>query len=168
MTTKAGVSDPSFLKRLEASVQMALSRAAQGLIAFIAGANNVSAIAAATGVAAVVPYVAIAAPSITKKASGKYLVVGFVTVDKNAGTLADGDAVVLQPFVNGVELGTFQAATGAVTSGATVQAYVAFGFIAAAGGAGPFVIDMRVTTAGAHTSAVLVNNGFIAVIELPA
>ena len=43
MTTSAGVSQPSFLKRFEALIQMALARALNGLIAYTAAANNVSA-----------------------------------------------------------------------------------------------------------------------------
>lgn len=168
MTQKASVSDPGFVKRFEASIQMALSRAAQGLMAFLAGANNVDAVAAATGAPAAVAYVAIAAPGISKKVSGKFLVTGWVAIDKNGGTLADGDALVLTPRVDGVELGTFLATGTAVTSGATVQGTVAFSFIAATAGVGPHVIDMQLTTAGAAaTSSVLVNNGFISVIELP-
>jgi hypothetical protein len=158
----ANVSQSGIIKRLENRIELALiGRGARG----IASSNNVSAVAAATGAAQAVPYVAIAAPSITKKVSGNYLVTGFVTIDKNGGTLAAGDAVVLTPRVNGVQLGTFLASTAAVASGATVQAMVPFSFIAATAG-GAVVIDMQVTTAGGHTSSVLVNNGFISVIEL--
>lgn len=169
MTTSAGVSQPSYIKRIESLVQMALARALQGLIAFAALGNNVTAAAAATGAAAAFGYVAIAAPSITKKASGKYLVTGTVTIDKNGGTLADGDPVVLTPRVNTVAIGTELFTGVAVTSGATVQAVVPFSFIAAtAPAAGPFVFDLQVTSANAHTSAVLANNGDISVVELPA
>lgn len=163
MSDSGNVAQTGIIKRLENRIELALSRGLRGL----AGANNVSAVAAASGAAAAVPYVAIAAPAITKKTSGKYLVTGFVTIDKNAGTLAAGDAIVCTPRVNGVELGTFLASTAAVASGATVQAIVPFSFIAATAGAGPFTIDMQLTTAGGHTSSVLVNNGFISVIELP-
>jgi len=132
-------------------------------------ANTQVAVAAATGVAAVVPYVAIGAPLITVKESGKFLVTGMVTIDKNAGTLAAGDEVILEPFVNGVELGIFVCDTGAITVGATVKAYVAFSFIASTAVAigSTALIEMHLTTAGGHTSSVLANNGFISVIELP-
>ena len=168
MTTSAGVSQPSFLKRFEALIQMALARAAQGLIAFEAGSNNVSAAALATGAAAGVPYVAIAAPAITKKASGKYLVTGYVTIDKNAGTLADGDNLTLTPRINGAAFSTPVVEGTAVTSGATVQGCLPFSFIMpTAPASGPFTIDMQLTAANGKTSAVLANNGFISVIELP-
>jgi hypothetical protein len=169
MTTSAGVSQPSFLKRFEALIQMALARALDGLIAYTAAANNVSAAALATGAAAGVPYVAIAAPSIAKKASGKYLVTGYVTIDKNAGTLADGDNLTLTPRINGVAFSTPVVEGTAVTSGATVQGCLPFSFIMpTAPAAGPFVIDMQLTASNGHTSSVLANNGFISVVELPA
>lgn len=168
MTTQATTSDPSFLKRLESLLALALSSASAGLRAFVAASNNVFGVAAATGVAAVVPYVAIAAPTIDRKVSGKFLVTGFVTIDKNGGTLAAGDAIVLTPRVNGVQLGTFLVETAAVTSGATVQAYAPFSFVASTAVAvgSPVIVDMQLTTA-AGTSSVLVNNGFITVMELP-
>jgi len=158
------------MKRIEALIALAMGRAASGVAAFTAAANNFTAVAAATGAAAPPVYVAIAAPAgIPKKASGKYLVVGAVTIDKNAGSLLDGDAVTLQPFANGVEVGTGQFQGGAVTSGATVQAIIPFALIMSIAGGGPNTIDMRVTAVTtAHTSAVLVNNGWISVIELPA
>lgn len=166
MTMTDSTSDPR-LKRLEALVQMALSRSALALTL----ANNVDAVAAATGAAAAVPYVAIAAPAITRKSSGKFLVTGYVTIDKNAGSLVAGDSVVLTPRVNAVELGSFVAPTAAVASGATVQAIVPFSFIASVAGSvavgATATVDMQLTEAGGHTSSVLVDNGFISVIELP-
>lgn len=132
--------------------------------------NEVTAVAAATGVAAIVPYVAIAAPALTvKNHNARVLVTGFVTIDKNAGSLLDGDEVILEPFINGVELGSFVVDTGAITAGGTVKALCPFSFIAdtAVAAGATLTADMRVTTAGGHTSAVLANNGFISVIELP-
>jgi hypothetical protein len=165
MSDSANVSQSGIIKRLENKLELAMQRA---LMAFAAGKNSVTFIPTGTGAPAAPTYIAIAAPAITKKSTGKYRVQGFVTIDKNGGTLAAGDGVVLQPFLNNAELSTFQVATAAVASDATVQAFCAFSFITdQSGAAGPFNFDMRVTHAGAaHTSSVLVNNGFISVTEV--
>lgn len=161
----ANVSQSGIIKRLEAL----LAKAVLGASKFPATANNQSAVAGNVAPVAA-PYTAISAPSIAKKVSGKFLVTGFVTIDKNGGTLAAGDAIMLEPQVNGVQYGTMEMATAAVASGGAgdIQAYVPFSFIADEhASAGPFVFSMSVQTAGAaHTSGVLASNGFISVIEL--
>ena len=152
MTTSAGVSQPSFLKRFEASIQMALQRAAAAVAGVLALQNRATAVDTLDNQAAPAGVI-IAAMQVTPRASGK-----FVLTANLDGTDSAADTITLQASeiaaaITGFSGGTLEQAGGG-TQNLPALRFAKAGAVVATGGATTGYGAQSVTTAGAGAFVV--------------